>query len=133
MSIAQRKDLPSIGIFACFSGGSNTGSLTGMAALEIVKRLGGDRVGICSMPATLSGVPRQTALVKKISKIVIIDGCHNQCARNLLAGVGIEPALYVNLEEQLGLDKLGPFTSLDYSQQDVMRVADYLEELLKTL
>jgi len=35
-----RMVLPKVGLVACFSGGSNTGSLSGMAALEVVKRLG---------------------------------------------------------------------------------------------
>jgi len=32
-----------VGLFACFSGVSNTGSLTGMAALEVVRRLGNEK------------------------------------------------------------------------------------------
>ena len=31
--------IPKVGLFVCFSGGSNTGSLTGIAALEAVKHL----------------------------------------------------------------------------------------------
>ncbi len=42
--------LPKVGLFACFSGASNTGSLTGMAALEVVKRPGNANAGICSLP-----------------------------------------------------------------------------------
>jgi len=66
----EKAPLPQVGLFACFSGGSNTGSLTGLAALEVVRRLGGERVGICSLPAVLNQVPRQSALVRKIEKIV---------------------------------------------------------------
>jgi uncharacterized metal-binding protein len=122
----EKATLPQVGLFACFSGGSNTGSLTGMAALEVVRRLGGERVGICSLPALLNQVPRQSALVKKIGKIVVIDGCHNQCARKLLAGFGIEPDVYLNLEEDLGIAKSGPFTSLEFTEQQVQAVADAL-------
>jgi len=122
----EKATLPQVGLFACFSGGSNTGSLTGLAALEVVRRLGGERVGICSLPALLNQVPRQSALVKKIGKIVVIDGCHNACARQLLAGVGIEPDVYLNLEEHLGIAKSGPFTSLEFTEQQVQAVADAL-------
>jgi len=122
----EKATLPQVGLFACFSGGSNTGSLTGLAALEVVRRLGGERVGICSLPALLNQVPRQSALVKKIGKIVVIDGCHNACARQLLAGVGIEPDVYLNLEEHLGIAKSGPFTSLEFTEQEVQTVAEAL-------
>ncbi|MGB9776065.1 MAG: putative zinc-binding protein [Anaerolineae bacterium] len=118
--------LPKVGFFACFSGGSNSGSLTGLAALEVVRRLGSERVGICSLPAVLNQVPRQSAMVRKIGRIVVIDGCHNQCARQLLAGVGIQPDVYLNLEEDLGIAKKGPFTSLEFTDPEVQAVADAL-------
>jgi len=131
MGAQKQVTLPQVGLFACFSGGSNTGSLTGMAALEVVRRLGSDVVGICSLPAILSEVPRQSALVKKIGKIIIVDGCHNACARQLLAGIGIEPAFYLNLEEDLGIAKNGPFTSLEFTDQEVQTVANALVTLIE--
>ena len=128
----EKATLPQVGLFACFSGGSNSGSLTGMAALEVVRRLGSEMVGICSLPAVLNQVPRQSALVKKIGKIVVVDGCHNQCARKLLAGFGIEPDVYLNLEEHLGIAKSGPFTSLEFTEQQVQAVADALVAAIET-
>jgi len=116
--------LPKAGLFACFSGGSNTGSLTGMAALEVVRRLGNDRVGICSLPAVLNQVPRQSALVQQIERLVVMDGCHNACARQLLAGVGIVPDVYLNLETDLHLSKLGPFSSLEFTDEEISQVVD---------
>lgn len=126
MDEQKKMTLPRVGLFACFSGGSNTGSLVGMAALEVVRRLGNDVVGICSLPAVLNQVPRQSALVRKIERLVVIDGCHNACARQLLAGVGIVPDVYLNLEEHLGIAKKGPFTSLEFTSQEVQAVADAL-------
>lgn len=119
-------ELPQVGIFACFSGGSNSGTLTGMAALEAVRRLGSDLVGICSLPATLRAVPRQSALVRKIERIIVVDGCRNRCARGLLERQGITPAKYLNLEEDLGIAKSGPFTSWEFTDQEVQIVADAL-------
>lgn len=116
--------LPEVGLFACFSGGSNTGSLTGLAALEVVRRLGSETVGICSLPAVLNQVPRQSALVQQIERLVVMDGCHNACARQLLAGVGIVPDVYLNLETDLHLSKQGPFSSLAFTDEQVEQVAD---------
>jgi len=113
----QKAALPRVGLFACFSGGSNTGSLTGMAALEVMRRLGSDAVGVCSLPAILNEVPRQSGLVRKIRKIVVMDGCHNACARQLLAGVGIKPDVYLNLENDLGIVKKRPFIGLELEER----------------
>jgi len=120
----EGRALPTVGIFACFSGGSNTGSLTGMAALEVVRRLGSKVVGICSLPAVLNQVPRQSALVKKIEKIIVIDGCHNDCARQLLTQRDITPDVYLNLETDLHLTKQGPFSSLAFTADEVNRVVE---------
>ena len=124
MTTKQVPQLPRVGLFACFSGGSNTGSLTGIAALEVVRRLGSETVGICSLPATLNQVPRQSALIKRIEKLIVIDGCHNECARMLLAKVGIVPYRYLNLETNLHFRKQGPFSSLDFTEEEVNRVVD---------
>jgi uncharacterized metal-binding protein len=128
-----RMVLPKVGLVACFSGGSNTGSLSGMAALEVVKRLGGEMVGICSLPAILNDVPRQSAMMQRIEKLVVIDGCHNGCARKLLASRGIVPDVYLNLEEDLHLTKQGPFTSLAFTDDEVMLVADAIVAAVRRL
>jgi uncharacterized metal-binding protein len=125
--------LPRVGLFACFSGGSNTGSLAGMAALEAVRRLGSDVVSICSLPATLNKVPRQSALVKKMQAIVVLDGCHQQCAMQLLDKMGIKPTLYLNIEKDLGIQKLGPFTSLSFTDEQVNTVANALATAIKSI
>jgi uncharacterized metal-binding protein len=124
MDVQNKMALPRVGLFACFSGGSNTGSLTGLAALEVVRRLGSETVGICSLPAVLNQVPRQSALVRKIEKLVVMDGCHNECARQLLAEKGIVPDVYLNLETDLHLSKQGPFSSLAFTDDEVHQVAD---------
>ncbi|MGQ9781790.1 MAG: hypothetical protein ACUVQ8_06015 [Nitrososphaeria archaeon] len=43
---------PEIGLVVCSIGASNTEHLTGLAAVKVVKRLGREKVGICSLPAS---------------------------------------------------------------------------------
>ena len=133
MATKQAPELPRVGLFACFSGGSNTGSLTGMAALEVVRRLGNETVGICSLPATLNQAVRQSALVERLDKLIVVDGCHNGCARQLLAQAGIAPSVYLNLETDLHISKQGPFTSLAFTDEEVSRVADAIVAAMKEM
>jgi uncharacterized metal-binding protein len=114
---------PKIGLVACNSGASNTGHLTGLAALEVVKKFGSDKVGICSLPALANNIPRQTILVKKIQHLIVIDGCRNECARKILDTLGIKYEKYLNLEYDLQINKLGPFTTLEYSVEHVEKVS----------
>lgn len=79
--------------------------------------MGSETVGICSLPAVLNQVPRQSALVDRLDKLIVVDGCHNECAQQLLAEKGISPGIYLNLEADLGLRKQGPFTNLDFTDE----------------
>jgi|YelNatPaOPRAMG01_1025707.scaffolds.fasta_scaffold86855_2 Uncharacterized conserved protein len=133
MEITKKQTFPRVCLFSCFSHGSNTGTLTGLAAQEVIKRLGSEVVGIGSMPALLNQVPRQSEMIKNFKKIIIIDGCHQSCARELLAEVGIKPQVYLNLETDLGLIKKGPFTSLDFTEQEVKEVTEKIISLIKDL
>jgi len=114
-----------IGVVSCASNASNTGSLAANAALELVRELG-EKAGICSLPAIATNAPRQMNLVKSIPTIVAIDGCHNECARKILANAGIEPLIYVNLEHDLGFKKEGPFTTFNWNTSDVTRIVEYI-------
>ena len=119
-------DKPQIGIIICNSGASNTGQLTGLAALETVKKLGSDKVGICSLPALANKIPRQTMLVKQIERLIVVDGCRNECARKILNTLGISYRQYLNLEYDLGIKKLGPFSTMNYSKEDIEKVSSAL-------
>ena len=113
---------PRTGLVVCNSGASNTGHLTGLAALEVVKRLGSEKVGICSLPALANNVPRQAALVKEIEHLIVIDGCLNECSRKILNAMGIKYGKYLNLDHDLGIKKIGPFSTMNYSEEDIEKV-----------
>lgn len=116
-------ETPEIGLVVCNSGASNTGQLTGLAALEVVRKLGSDKIGICSLPALANKIPRQVMLVKKIKRLIVVDGCRNECSRKILDALGIKYDEYLNLENDLGIRKLGPFTTMNYSKEDVEKVS----------
>ena len=122
---------PKIGLVVCNSGASNTGHLTGLAALEVVRKLGSEKVGICSLPALANKIPRQTMLIKKIEHLIVIDGCPNECARKILNALGIGYDKYLNLEYDLGIKKLGPFSTMDYSEEDVEKVSSAIMEKIQ--
>lgn len=67
---------------------------------------------------------RQSALVRRLEKLIVVDGCHNACARQLLVGVGITPDVYLNLEANLHLSKWGPFSGLAFTAKKVNQAAD---------
>ena len=114
-----------IGLIACASNASNTGSLAGRVALELTKTLG-EKAGICSLPAIVTNVPRQTNLVRSIPQLIVIDGCHNECARKIVANAKIDPSIYINLEYDLGFQKEGPFSTFNYEEDSVKSIVDHV-------
>ena len=124
--------LPKIGLVICNSGASNTGYLTGLAALKIINEFDNE-VGICSLPALANRVPKQTTLVKSLEHLIVVDGCRNECAKKILDSLGIKYNAYLNLEHDLGIKKLGPFTTLEYFETDVNKIFSAMAERIKEM
>lgn len=119
---------PRTGLVICNSGASNSGYLTGLAAVQVVKKLGSEKVGICSLPALANRIPRQIATVKKIEHLVVVDGCGNECSKKILNALEIRYDAYLNLDHDLGISKMGPFSTMSYTQEDVERASSAIEK-----
>jgi uncharacterized metal-binding protein len=125
--------IPKIGLLICNSGSSNSGTLTGVAAMEVVKELGSDLVGICSLPALANGIPRQVLTAKKLEHLIVVDGCSNSCARKVAEKSSLSYENYLNLEKDLKIDKLGPFSTLQYSNEDLSKVTQAIKAKISQL
>jgi len=112
-------------------GAANVGLIGYLAATRTLTEFGED-VGIYSLPAIANKIPRQMAMVKRIPLIIVIDGCHNRRVSKILDRLGIRYDTYVNLED-LGIKKLGPFTTLKHSQEDLEKVYLVLTSRIKNL
>ncbi len=123
--------IPPIGVLACNSFSSNSGTLTGLAAIQVLKEFGGERVEFCSLPALAQEVPRQVRIAKKLEHILIVDGCANACAQKTAEKLGWRPSAGLNLERDLQIQKHVPFSTLRYSEDDIPRVAEANREKLR--
>lgn len=121
------KAIPKIGLLVCNSGASNSGLISGKAGIQVVEELGEDLVGMCSLPALVNEIPRQLHLVKNLRHRIVIDGCRNACARNIAEKLAIPFDAYINLEDDLKMEKMGPFSSLNYSEGDVRRAKEAIK------
>jgi uncharacterized metal-binding protein len=119
--------IPKVGLLVCSSGSSNSGTLTGIAAIEVVKELGGDLVGICSLPALANEIPRQLSITKNLKHFIVIDGCSNTCAKKVAEKLGLTYDSHLNIEDDLRMQKAGPFTTLQYSDKDVNKVKEAIK------
>lgn len=98
---------------------------------EIIKEK--SNTGIFSLPALENKIPRQLALIKKIPLLIIVDGCKNECAKKIASTLSIPYKTYLNLEYDLGIKKLGPFTTIQYSRDDVERVKESIRQIITSI
>jgi uncharacterized metal-binding protein len=115
---------PRVGIFYCGGAMSSVGELTGVAAFEVLKRLGPKEVGMGCVSALAAGVPKHFRTMQGLEKVVVIDGCPNSCVRKIVEQTGARMDAYINLGKDLKIKKIGPFKPLAYSQQDLERAVE---------
>ena len=126
-------NVPKIGLLICNSGSSNSGTLTGIGAMEVIKEFSSDLVGICSLPALANEIPRQVLTVKNLQHLIIVDGCRNSCAMKVAKKLSLSHDAYVNLENDLKIEKLGPFSTLQYSNEDLSKVTQAIKAKINQL
>jgi len=115
---------PRVGIFYCGGAMSSVGELTGVAAFEVLKRLGPKEVGMGCVSALAAGVPKHFRTMQSLEKVVVIDGCPNSCVHKIVEQTGARMDAYINLGKDLKIKKIGPFKPLAYSQEDLERAVE---------
>jgi len=123
-----KNQLPKIGLLVCNSGGSNTGTLTGIAAYGMIKEIAG--IGVFSLPALANGTPEQIALAKKVPRLIVIDGCQSECAKKVADEMDIPYHAYLNLVRDVGIEHLGAFSTMDYSVEDMKKVRNAVKKII---
>ena len=115
---------PRVGIFYCGGAMSSAGELTGVAAFEVLKRLGSKEVGMGCVSALAADVPKHFRTMQSLEKVIVIDGCPNACVRRIVEQTSARMDSYINLGKDLKIKKIGPFKPLDFSQQDLERAVE---------
>ena len=120
----ENAEKPRVGIFYCGGAMSSAGELTGVAAFEVLKRLGPQEVGMGCVSALAAGVPKHFRTMQSLEKVLVIDGCPNSCVRKIVEQTGARMDGYINLGKDLKIKKIGPFKPLAYSQEDLERAVE---------
>lgn len=120
----ENEEKPRTGIFYCGGAMSSAGELTGVAAFEVMKRLGPEEVGMGCVSALAAGIPKHFRTMQNLERVLVIDGCPNSCVRKIVEQTGSRMDGYINLGKDLKIKKIGPFKPLDYSQEDLERAVE---------
>lgn len=115
-------------LFVCFGGMSNVGTLTGLAGLEAVKRVGAEKAAIFCLGGVATAAPTVMQKTAKAQRIIVVDGCPINCARKIVEGAGFTPDVAINLVQDGGLKK-GPPTN--YTEAELEAVVGRIVEALQ--
>jgi len=88
-------------IFPC-SGASDVGGLSDRAARQMTLDLAGKMYCLAGIGGRVEGIMANT---KAAAKVLVIDGCKEECARKTMELAGFSGFAHLQLERDLGFEK----------------------------
>ena len=93
-------------IYVCAGGLSNTGLTATLACIEVVRELGLEKVGIGCLAALPAENPSVLGKTRAAKKVVTVDGCPSQCAKQIVERAGFTIAQSIVLTQDIGMEKV---------------------------
>lgn len=84
---------------------------------------------MCCLSAVAAESKPHVNIARKAKRLVVINGCANQCASNILSRVGIEPDYEITIAKE-GVKKI---PSLDFDENDIIRITNKIVKDLSTV
>ena len=109
-------------IFPC-SGASDVGGLSDRAARQMTLDLAGKMYCLAGVGGRVEGIMANT---QAAAKVLVIDGCKEECARKTMELAGFSRFAHLQLERDLGFEK----GATRVTAARVRQVADHGAELL---
>ncbi|MGQ9509387.1 MAG: putative zinc-binding protein [Thermodesulfobacteriota bacterium] len=111
-------------LFVCFGAMSSSGTLTGIAVLEAMKRLDPKKTGLFCTSALAVDVPKHRKTTEAAKRIITIDGCANRCTSKIIEKAGLKIDKSLNLVKDLSVEKRGPFRPFDYTEEELQKTVE---------
>lgn len=127
--MSEHETVPENALFVCFGAMSSSGTLTGIAVLEAMKRLDPKKTGIFCSSALAVDVPKHRKTTQGAKRIIAIDGCANRCTSRIIEKAGFKVDRALNLVKDLSVEKRGPFRPFDYTEDELQRTVEAIINL----
>ena len=122
--MSEQENVPENALFVCFGVMSSSGTLTGVAALEAMKKLDPKKTGLFCTSALAADVPKHKKTTQAAKRIITVDGCANRCASKIVEKSGFKVDKGLNLVKDLAIEKRGPFRPFDYTPEELQKAVD---------
>lgn len=97
--------VPENALFVCFGAMSNVGMMTGLAAIEAVRRVPPGKAGIFCLGGLPTEAPSVLEKARAVKRIITVDGCQLNCSRKIVEKAGFTPGQVINLVTDCGIQK----------------------------
>jgi uncharacterized metal-binding protein len=131
--MADYEKVPENALFVCFGAMSSSGTLTGIAVLEAMKRLDPKKTGIFCSSALAADVPKHRKTTQAAKRIIAIDGCANRCTSKIIEKAGLKIDKSLNLVKDLSVEKRGPFRPFDYTEEELQKTVEAIINICEGL
>ena len=131
--MSDHEEIPENALFVCFGAMSSSGTLTGIAVLEAMKRLDPKKTGIFCSSALAVDVPKHRKTTEAAKRIIAIDGCANRCTSKIIEKAGLKIDKSLNLVKDLSVEKRGPFRPFDYTEEELQKTVEVIINLCEGL
>lgn len=122
--MSDHEVVPENALFVCFGIMSSSGTLTGIAVLEAMKRLDPKKTGLFCTSALAVNVPKHRKTTEAAKRIIAIDGCANRCTSRIIEKAGLKIDKSLNLVKDLSVEKRGPFRPFDYTEGELQKTIE---------
>jgi len=127
--MSDQENVPENALFVCFGVMSSAGTLTGIAALEAMKKLDPKKTGLFCTSALAVDVPKHRKTTEAVRRIIAIDGCANRCASKIIEKAGLKVNRALNLVKNLSVEKRGPFRPFDYTEEELQKTIEAIVKI----
>lgn len=112
------KEAENLDIILACDGAASVGQVGHAVSVKLTREVAGARM--CCLSAVAAESKPHVEIAKKARKLIVINGCQNQCASKILERLGIERT-YETIIAKEGVDKK---PTLDFDEDDVERIAE---------
>lgn len=112
----MNNNVPKNALFVCFGGMSNVGTLTGLAAMEAIRRTAPGEAGIFCLGGLPTEAQSVTDKTRAAQRIITVDGCPLNCSRKIVEQAGFKPSRAITLVNDCGIKKGPP---MEYTEADL--------------
>jgi len=114
------KEAENLNIILACGGAANVGLIVYLAAVELTKE---GKARMCCITPVGAKIPFYGDIAKRAKKLIVINGCQNQCAKKVVeqAGVKIDHNFIV-------AEMIKKIPAFDIKDDDIKRVKDKIEK-----